>query len=283
MTAKLRKTITLLLAAVFAISTGLLIRHGFDAVKSADAYASAEEIARKPQEMKNREEPGTERLSEFLESSEPVIAWIPAPVEADAYMEQLREINLDALRETNPNVVGWIFLPDCKINYPIVQGEDNRYYLKHTWDNQNSHFGAIFMESTNSGDFLDFRTILYGHNMEDFSMFGSLQRYDAEKNWKKYPYVYLVTDEGVLRYEIYSSYKAKVDSDTYALNLTQEVHRQGFINLTKEAARYETGITPAVTDRLLTLSTCVGDSGARRVVHARLPMIQVEMKTDSPQ
>ena len=289
MTEKQRKMIVALLAVVFVISTAMLIRHGFDTAESADSYEAAEEIAARPKEtlVSQKPEPTEPMPEETLptepEPTEPPMVWVVAPVEEDEYMKQLQDINLEALREKNPKVVGWVFIPNCRINYPIVQGEDNQYYLSHTWDDRRSSSGAIFMESTNSPDFSDFRTIIYGHNMADGSMFGSLYRFDTEASWKRCPYVYLVTDEGVLRYEVYSSYRADVESGTYALELEDESYRAAFIKLTKEEALYETGITPAVTDRLLTLSTCVGNVSTRRVIHARLPMIQVEMKTDSPQ
>ena len=281
---KLRKIITVLLTAVFIVSTALVIRHGFDAATGEESHDAAAEIAARPRETEiSEEQESTQPATEETLPPEPRMEWVIAPVEEDEHMKTLKEINLDALRETNPAVVGWIFLPGTKINYPIVQGEDNQHYLKHTWDQRKSAAGAIFMESTNSPDFSDFRTIIYGHNMSNSTMFSSLNRYDTEKNWKKYPYVYLVTDEGVLRYEIYSSYKAEVESGTYALELKDDRYKAAFIKTTKDEARYETGITPAVTDRLLTMSTCIGDAYARRVVHARLPMIQVEVKTDSLQ
>ena len=289
MSEKHKKLITLLLAAVFAVSTVMFLIRLFDSAEGADSYKAAEQIAAKPKESQSqkKEQPTDPMPEEMLPTepapTEPPMVWIPAPMEEDEYMKQLQDINLEALRETNPDVVGWVFMPNCKLNYPIVQGDDNQYYLNRTWDNRKSVTGAIFMEATNSPDFSDFRTILYGHNMADFSMFGSLYRFDRESTWKRWPYVYLVTDEGVFRYEVYSCYRADVESNTYILDLEDEKLRQGFINLTKEEAIFETGITPAVTDRLLTLSTCAGGEKTRRVVHARLPMIQVEMKTDSPQ
>ena len=290
MNTKLRKIVTLLLALIFVISTGLLIRSVLDAAKSADSYESAEAIAQKPRETEaitqteaKTEPEVTEPVPAESEATEPIMVWVPAPVEEDEYMKKLQDTNLDALREVNSDVVGWIFIPSCRINYPIVQGDDNQHYLDYTWDNRKSHAGAIFMESTNRSDFQDFRTIIYGHNMADSTMFGSLYRFENQPYWKNHPYVYLVTDEGVLRYEIYSSYRADVESGTYALNLNAKAYRLAFIRLTKEEAIFESSITPDVTDRLLTLSTCAGNATTRRVVHARLPMIQVEMKMDSPQ
>ena len=284
MTDKLRKIITILLAVIFVQSTALFVIRTFNSAEAADSYEEAEAIAASPRAT----EPVQTAPSEKEEisctepvSTEPQMEWIVAPVEEDKHMKKLKDINLEALREKNPDVVGWVFIPNTRINYPIVQGTDNQYFLNHTWDNRKSTAGAIFMESTNDPDFLDFRTIIYGHNMADSSMFGSIHRYDSKTYRDEYPYVYLVTDEGVLRYEIYSSYKAEVESGTYALDLVERPYRVAFIRLTKEEALYETDITPAVTDRILTLSTCAGNASRRRVVHARLPMIQVEAKTDS--
>ena len=208
--------------------------------------------------------------------------WVPAAVEEDEYMKNLAGTDLDALRAVNPDVVGWIFLPNSQVNYPIVQGEDNQYYLEHTWDNQKNSAGSIFLEASNSADLTDCRSILYGHNMANMSMFAILHNYASLYYVRTFPYVYLVTDEGVLRYEIYSSYKADVDSKTYALNLDRRIMKS-FIQMTLDESELDLGIIPADTDRILTLSTCTGNYDNRRVVHARLAMEEVEIKNDSPQ
>lgn len=284
MNERMRKLLTVALTMVFAVSTALFIIRTFNSAEAADSYEAAEAIAARPRVTEAVEPTASEQAGPIPTEpvpTEPHKEWVIAPVEEDESMKKLKEINLEALREKSPDVVGWLFVPNTRINYPIVQGTDNQYYLNYTWDNRKSTAGAIFVESTNNPNFSDFRTIIYGHNMADSSMFGSLHRYDSKDYRDKYPYVYLVTDEGVLRYEIYSSYKADVESGTYALNLIEEPYRAAFIRLTKEEALYETDITPAVADRILTLSTCAGNASRRRVVHARLPMIQVEAKTDS--
>lgn len=286
MTDRVRKILTVVLAAVFVVSTALFIGRSINSAEAADSYQAAEEIAARPRQTEASElaQPEAEATAPPEPvATEPPIEWVVAPVEEDEHMKKLKDINLEALREKNPDVVGWVFAPNCRINYPVVQGEDNQYYLNHTWDHRTSVAGSIFMEATNSPDFSDFRTILYGHNMADMSMFGALHRYESQVSRSRNPYVYLVTDEGVLRYEIYSVYKADVESNTYALNLEDEARRASFIKLTKEESMYEIDITPAVTDRILTLSTCAGGASTRRVVHARLPMVQAETKTDSPQ
>lgn len=287
MTEKMRKILMVLLLAVFVVSTILLIAHSFDTQTAEDSYEQAQQIAGLVQESAPTEEtaPPAATVAPADETvpaeTEPQTIWVPAEVEADEYMKKLAETNLDALREVNPNVVGWIFIPNTSINYPIVQGEDNQHYLEHTWDNKKSVAGSIFLETTNTPDFSDFRSIVYGHNMADSSMFGSLYRYSSKTYWEAYPYIYLVTDEGVLRYEIYASYKAAVDSRTYALSLESEKVRTAFIQMTIEESELETDIVPAATDRILTLSTCMGNADYRRVVHGRLVMVEIEK--DSPQ
>lgn len=296
MTEKMRRILTVLLAAVFVVSTVLLIRHSLDTEAADESYLQAQQIAGLAGETEPVEEtaptqqtepPATEAPTVPEETvpaeTEPQTMWVPAAVEEDEYMKRLAGTNLDALRETNPGVVGWIYLPNTKINYPIVQGEDNQYYLDYTWNDVKSVSGSIFLEATNAADFSDFRSILYGHNMADGSMFGALHNYAGIYYWQAFPYVYLVTDEGILRYEIYSCYNAAVDSATYALNLGDDHAKSQFIQMTVEESELKTEIVPAVTDRILTLSTCTGNYDYRRVVHARLVMEEVEIKNDSLQ
>lgn len=292
MTEKMRKYLTVLLAVVFVVSTVLLIRSNLDKENADESYLQAQQIAGLSQtaeteatEQTQPPAPETEPVTEpetVPPETEPQMIWVPAYVEPDEHMEKLAGTDLKALREVNPDVVGWIYLPGSQVNYPIVQGEDNQYYLEHTWDNKKNSAGSIFLETTNSADFSDSRSILYGHNMANMSMFAVLHYYANEYYVKTFPYVYLVTDEGVLRYEIYSTYNADVTGKTYALELDHR-HMASFIRMTLDESELDLGIIPADTDRILTLSTCTGNYDTRRVVHARLVMEQVEVKNDSPQ
>lgn len=285
MNEKRRKNLMILLSAFFLISTFLLIRSVADKAVGKAAYAEAEQIAlSQPKETllptESPTEPPTEPPTEAEETlpppTEPEMIWVPVPVEEDPVMEELAQISLETLREKNPDVIGWICIPNSRINYPVVQGEDNQYYLSHTWDNSSNRVGSIFLESTNLPDLTEFHSILYGHNMADGSMFATLHNYAWPDYLKKNPYVYLVTDAGVLRYEVYASYKADVTGDTYLLQMTEQETKESFIRFTCDSSQVDTGIVPAVTDRILTLSTCIGDYSYRRVVHARLAMMETE-------
>ena len=211
-----------------------------------------------------------------VEATEPVTYWVPVPVEGDPVMEEMAEINIAALREENEDVLGWIRIPDTRIDYPLLQGEDNDFYLKHTWQKQRNSVGSIFLEHLNRPDLTDFNTIVYGHNMRDKSMFGQLDNYSIEGFWETHPYVYIAIDSGVYRYEVFAFLQAPVDSVTYSIRPQRDDTKQEFIDYSMEHTWIDTGVRPVITDRILTLSTCTGrDYSARNVVQARLPMMEV--------
>ena len=148
--------------------------------------------------------------------------------------------------------------------------------MKFTWDKQYNSVGSIFLEHTNSPDLTDFNTIVYGHNMRDGSMFADLRVYSLQEYWEAQPYVYIVTDAGVYRYEIFAFLSADVDSLTYGTNPNRDDTKEKFLDLSLENSWLDTGIRPAITDRILTLSTCTGFGySSRFVVQARLPMVEV--------
>lgn len=269
----IRKLLSFVLLAVFLVSTTMFVLSFFDKQKGETSYQTAESLAGLSVDTPTTAP--TEATTEPTAPTEAAIAqWVPAPVtEDDPYLHVLQYTNLDALRQVNPQVTGWIRIPGTSIHYPITQTEDNSYYLTHTWEGEPNYCGAIFLETMNSADFSDFNTIIYGHNMRNGSMFAGLHDYTTLSHWAEHPYVYLVTDEGVLRYEIFSSYNAAVDSKTYGLSFRQSQTREEFIAMALENSDIDTGLVPATTDRILTLSTCTGlGYRERRVVHAYLPM-----------
>lgn len=267
------KTIlSLVLLAVFLVSTGLLLgnlrafRQGDEIYTDAKALAASAEQTRK----------GESALPSLSQSpQEPV--WIPAPVEEDPEFLQLQQLNIPALQEQNPQVIGWIRIPGTPVDYPLLQGEDNQFYLEHDWKGDPAYVGSIFLEYQNSPGLMDYNTVVYGHNMLSGAMFGTLHKYQSEAYREAHPYIYLVTGAGVLRYEIFSSYNAAVDSQTYALSFPQEENKRDFLIMALEYSDIDTKITPDLMDRILTLSTCNGSGyRSRRVIHARLPMIPQE-------
>ena len=279
MKAGIRQIVALFLAAVCLVSAGKVLTQWAAQAEGDSSYENAAVIAQSATAAPTAAPPETEPVPETTQPSTepPEPAWIPAPVEDDANLSTLASIDLKALREVNPDVVGWIYIPNSQINYPLMQGEDNTFYLEHTWEGNVNPYGSIFLESRNSPGLTDFNTILYGHNMLNGSMFAGLSNYAYQWHWEWNRYVYIVTDAGVFRYEIFSSYFADVESATYGLSFHQLETRKNFIAHALENSQIDTGIIPEPTDRIITLSTCTGMGyESRRVVHAYLKMIPSE-------
>ena len=265
-----KKWLSGVLAVICIVSGGLYLGYVQDFRSGDDAYEAAMEAALQPQQEEIIPEVSPEEPSD-----EPY--WAPVPVTNDPNMEEMAKKNLTALRQTNEDVVAWIWIPDSRISYPVMQGEDNDFYLNHTWQKKENAVGSIFLEWQISPDFSEFNTIVYGHNMKNKTMFSQLHDYQDIRFRDAHPYVYLLTDNGVWRYEIFSCYQAEVGSDTYQFGMQWDKTKEEYIDRCLKKSLIDCKLTPAVTDRILTLSTCSGLGGVlgtenRFVVHAYLPM-----------
>lgn len=178
----------------------------------------------------------------------------------------------NALQRVNSDVIGWISIPDTAISYPIVQGQDNAFYLKNTWDKNGSMVGSIFMECMCSPDFSDFNTIIYGHRMKDGSMFASLRHYSENEYLNSHPSIYITHSGSTFRYDIFSAYEANVRDITFGISLVQAEHKERLIAHALKNSAIDTDIIPTSADKILTLSTCTARSSknTRWVVHAVL-------------
>lgn len=270
-----RKLLLLLFAAAFLGSSALLLGQYADNRQGTDTYQQALSLA---SGSGNRNRSTAQASQPPAETLPPRGSWVPAPVEEDdPHLKALADLDLGALRAVNPHVLGWILIPQSNVNYPLLQGEDNDYYLQHTWDHKSNSVGAIFLEHQNSPDLTDYNTIVYGHNMLDGSMFAQLHLYTSEDYRRSHPYIYIASDAGVYRYEVFAAYRADVDSVVYGLSFQQEQTKAAFVMHALEHSAIDTGIIPDSTDRILTLSTCSGAGYSNRwVVHARLRMVEAQ-------
>lgn len=108
----------------------------------------------------------------------------------------LPEVDFEKLRKVNEDVIGWIYIEDTDISYPILKGEDNNQYLFQSYEKKYVVAGSIFIDSRCSEDFGDERTVVYGHNMKNGSMFGTLDRYEKEEYRKAHENVYILLPDG---------------------------------------------------------------------------------------
>ena len=176
-------------------------------------------------------------------------------------------LDLSPLREINSDVVCWIEIPGV-LSYPVLQGEDNAYYLSHAWDGTENTAGSIFLDYRASPNLTDFHTLIYGHRMRDGSMFGSLKQYSDAGFWQLHPSIYLSDEEGTRQYAIFAAYEVGLTEIVYRQDLSKE-DRQELIQYGLNHSVIETGIVPTSTDTIITLSTCTGRGyDARWVVQA---------------
>lgn len=182
------------------------------------------------------------------------------------------KVELDKLKAENPDVIGWIRFDDQEalgINYPILYSGDNEKYLR-TDLHGNSHIaGCIFLEGLNQSDFSDYYNIIYGHNMNDGTMFGNLKKYKDEGFWKKNQYFTIYTEKTVYRYRIFSYEDAVNGGDVYKVGYQPGEEYQKFIDQMRNDSVIDTGIKPQSGNKILTLSTCTGSGYSKRfAVHA---------------
>ena len=209
-----------------------------------------------------------EALREFVKTEVPEVDY-----EGDEPLQPEEEaeprVDFAELKALNEDIIGWIEVPDTPISYPIVQGEDDVYYLTHTFNNTENSAGSIFMETLNSADFSDVHTILYGHNMKNGSMFGTLMEYESPSYLVAHPLIFIDTEEGSHAYKIFSCYRVDADSDSYTIGFKADEMYVNFLTKLKERSAYDTGVEVTMDDKIITLSTCTNTGTNRYLVHAK--------------
>ena len=285
---KARKLLFLIFALIFV---GTLLVVGWrllDYRRGDQAYSEAEKLVNLP-DIDSLPSPtvpvadGTPASSSPAQSDEAVPSSTPSdptasapeesesaqPTYVDPYADIWAAMDFAALREVNPDVIGWIMVPGTPICYPLLQGEDNEYYLNHMWHRGGGSVGSIFLECQNDPGLTDFHTLIYGHRMVNGSMFSALKNYTTLSYWQSAPSVYITTDEGTARYDIFAAYEAAVDSLTYQVFFSGAKSMQTFLDSCLERSVIDTGIVPTPDDSVITLSTCTGNGyDTRWVVQA---------------
>lgn len=233
----------LLFAAVFVFSGWKLTEQQREYRSGEDTYTGLEEYIDIPEAI----QPETERTEtpslsdEEVRQEEDTTEW---PV-----------VDFDALREVNPDIVAWIYLEDTKINYPVVQGDDNSYYLKHMFEGSWNSAGCIFLDSRNERDLSDRHSIIYGHHMKNDTMFSGLDNYKKQEFYDTHPTILLMTPARNYKIEVFAGYVASVEDDAWELGFTAAGY-EDWLTAAKDKSCFTSAIEPGVSDKVVTLSTC---------------------------
>lgn len=200
-----------------------------------------------PESVRNREETGANRSTAVKEES-----GIPT-------------VDFSALKHVCEDVVAWVYCPETPINYPIVQGEDNEYYLHRLINGETQSGGTLFMDFRNLADFSDWNSIIYGHNMKNDSMFGILPDYMKQEFYEEHPIWYLMTEERSYMVEFVGGYVTAADSGAYKFPDSQEEKTQ-LAEMATRSSSFRSGVKVMEEERLITFSTCVYDYEDARYV-----------------
>ena len=168
-----------------------------------------------------------------------------------------------SLYAENNELIGWLSIPKTTIDYPVMQNEDNEYYLHHNFYGEEDKYGCLFVK-----DFVDVNTsytnfIIYGHNMKDGSMFGELDEYKDEAFCREHPLIYFDTLYEERTYEVMAVFLSQVyESDDNVFKYYEfyqadtEDEFLSFYKAVTDMSLYETGVTAGFGDTFLMLSTC---------------------------
>lgn len=178
-------------------------------------------------------------------------------------------IDWDYLKKENEDIIAWIYIPDTNINYPILKGESNNTYLRRNIYHKYSYKGCIFAEHLNEDPFADFNTIIYGHNLENGTMFSQLKNYRKQSYYDEHKYIYIYTPDGKCTQYLIFSFHRVSESDGAIYNLSYASFEQCKTAFTKKNMIQSDDFDESNVKNVITLSTCDNSRKSQRyVLHA---------------
>lgn len=259
-TSRLYKTIAILGLVVIVLALAVLGLYYRSLARSRAEYAELSQMIHIEPTPTAEPEPTAEASEEPEPTPEPT----PEPAQIP--------VDFAYLQSRNSDVDGWIVVEGTDIDYPVLYDtSDDYYYLDHTRTGTYSAAGSIFVEDYNSRDFVDFNTVIYGHNMRDGSMFAQLHYFEDEDFFDSYDTITIYTEDSVLTYQIFAAYVRDNEHLMQYYSYGTEEDRQDYIDDIYDHDgffNYDIEVTP--DDRIVTLSTCTGWTYTRFLVQGVL-------------
>lgn len=258
MNKKIFISIMVALSLLLVMSVGFIAKHHIQSAKQDELYQSlAEQV-----EDKETEEVPDESYEPVQVSDERTIL----PQYGDLFAQ-------------NPDMVGWITVEDTKINYPVMQSKDNpNFYLKHGFDKAYTDYGCPYVQENCDVNAPSDNIIIYGHHMNDGSMFAGLMEYTDKSFWEEHRYITFNTLTDERQYEVVTVFKTFVYSDSsdsfkyyHFVDAEDEDEFNAYVERCQNLSLYDTGVTAEYGDKLISLSTCeYSRTNGRLVVVAKL-------------
>jgi len=245
-----RKILLFICIVVFIYSSINILAYFYEGYKNKRMYQELEKLFH-TQEVQYIKNPESEQRAVSLDEERMLQKFVP-------------------LLEINPEVVGWLVIPGTIIDYPVVQTDNNEYYLSHDINGKKSNRGAIFMDYRNTPDGNDKNTILYGHNMRDGSMFKDITKFKNRVFFEQNTTIWFYTLNELTQWEIFSAYVTETAFNYLRKDFPSDEDYLDYINTLKNKSMHKSEVELNKDDKIITLSTCSYEfNDARFVVHAR--------------
>jgi sortase B len=181
------------------------------------------------------------------------------------------DVDFDSLKAINPDIAGWLICEDTSINYPVVQGRDNSYYLNHLFDGTVNKAGCLFIDYQNTPGFADQNTIIHGHNMKNKTMFSALTKYKDQEFYEKHRRMKLLTEERNYFIELFAGYVTDQQDNAWQIGFADEDGFKAWIKQAVARSTFRSDVAVGAEDRVVTLSTCSYEfDDARYVLFGKL-------------
>lgn len=245
--------VSFLIVLIALLAIGVLL---FSYKQSSDDYTQLAQEARV-------ESTATETVAaETAEETMPTVPLVDIP------------IDFSYLKEQNEDIIGWITVDGTTIDYPILYDSSNMlYYLKHNYAGTATDYGSIFVLSENADDFTDFNTLVYGHNMLDGKMFAQLHKFRNSSFFDEHGQILIYTPDRKLTYQVFAAYRTDNLNIIVNNDFSTEALREAYIERIythTDFALFKPEYPVTASDRIVTLSTCIGDPNYRYVVQGVL-------------
>jgi len=192
------------------------------------------------------------------------------------------QMDFTNLIKDNADTVAWLTIGDTVINYPVVQGQDNAYYLDHRFDGSYSRAGTVFVDYRNSPGFVDQNTIIYGHHMGNGTMFCTIKDYKKQAYYDQYPTMTLFTPDGDYQVEFFAGIIVPVRQRAlpcFYMQFEDDEAFMAYISDAKSRSTFVSDVQVQPGDRIVTLCTCTYEVyNARYVLQGKLTILP---QTDS--
>ena len=179
---------------------------------------------------------------------------------------ELPQVDFAALGDVNEDIVAWLYGEGTVLNYPVVKGEDNSYYLSHLFDGSDNASGCLFLDSRNSSDFSDDNTIIYGHNMKNGTMFAFINQYQEQSYYDQHPSMFLLTPNGNFEVHLFAGFLEDVNGNAWQRAFQNENEKIKWLEEARNASTFVSDTIPSKEDKIVTFSTCSNASEDVRYV-----------------